>query len=134
MDPPFTQEGIKRIEKTLKNNKATGRDGVNAELIKYGTGQLYSKIANLFNKTNETGNYPEEIRGGILTPFSEAKKERRTSECVSTHPSFGAQKAHCYRPYRQMLGPPEAQYITIASSVSRWKINYRTSILPKNPR
>ena len=61
MDPPFTQEGIKRIAKKLKNNKATGRDGVNAELIKYGTDQLYSKIANLLNKTSETGNYPEEI-------------------------------------------------------------------------
>ena len=66
--------------------------------------------------------------------FSEAKNERRTSECASNHPSFGAQKTHCYRPYRQMLGPPEAQYTTIASSVSRWKINYRTSILPKYPR
>ena len=83
MDPPFTQVGIKRIAKKLKNNKATGRDGANAELIKYGTDQLYSKIANLLNKTSETGNYPEEIRRGILTPSA---KPKRKEEQVNVRP------------------------------------------------
>ena len=46
--------------------------GVHTELIKYGRNGLYQQIANLLNKTGE---YPEEIRIGILTPLAKPPKK-----------------------------------------------------------
>ena len=80
MDPPFVTEEIETAAKKLKNNKATGSDGVHAEQIKYGTNELYQQIANLLNKTCETGEYPEEIRRRILTPLAKPpKKDERVN-------------------------------------------------------
>ena len=80
MDPPFVTEEIETAAKKLKNNKATGSDGVHAELIKYGTNELYQQIANLLHKTCETGEYPQEIRRGILTPLAKPpKKDERVN-------------------------------------------------------
>ena len=64
----------------LKNNKATGRDDVHAEFIKYGTNKLSVQMATLLNKTSETGEYPEEIKHGILTPLTKPpKKDERVN-------------------------------------------------------
>ena len=75
MNPPFTAEEIKTAAKKLKNNKATGRDGVHAEFIKHGSNEIYEQIANLLNMTSETGQYPEEIRRGILNPIAKPPKK-----------------------------------------------------------
>ena len=80
MNPPFTPDKIKRAAKKLKNNKATGRDDVHAEFIKYETNELYVQMATLLNKTSETGEYPEEIKHGILTPLAKPpKKDERVN-------------------------------------------------------
>ena len=68
MEPPYTAEEIETAAGKLKNNKATGRDEVNAEVIKYGCDELCEQIAQLLTVTSETGNYPEEIRRGLLNP------------------------------------------------------------------
>ena len=75
MEPPYTAEEIEKAAGKLKNNKATGRDEVNAELIKYGCDELYEQIAQLLNVTSETGNYPEEIRRGLLNPLAKPPKK-----------------------------------------------------------
>ena len=80
MNPPYTTEEIKKAAKKVKNNKATGCDNVYAELIKYGTDTLYEQISALLNKTRETGEYPKEIRRGILTPLAKPpKKDERAN-------------------------------------------------------
>ena len=52
-----------------------GHDEVQAELIKYGCNELYEQIAKLLNVTSETGNYPEEIRRGLLNPLAKPPKK-----------------------------------------------------------
>ena len=76
MDPPFTRNEMKKSSSKLKNNKMTGRDEVKAEYIKYGPEELHQQIAELLNKTAETGEYPEEIRRGILTPLAKPPKKK----------------------------------------------------------
>ena len=75
MTPPFTPDEIERAAKKLNNNKVTDRDDVHAEFIKYGTNKLYVQMATLLNKTSETGEYPEEIKHGILTPLVKPPKK-----------------------------------------------------------
>ena len=62
MEPPFEYEEVRKAARKLKNNKSTGRDEVNAEYIKYAPDILHKQIAELLNKTCDTGNYPEDIR------------------------------------------------------------------------
>ena len=75
MKPEYNAEQIETAAKKLKNNKAAGRDEVSAELVKYGCRELYEQIASLLNATSETGDYPEEIRRGILTPLAKPPKK-----------------------------------------------------------
>ena len=80
MEPEYNAEEIETAAKKLKNNKAAGRDEVNGELIKYGCRELYKQIASLLSVTSETGDYPEEVRRGILTPFAKSpKKDERVN-------------------------------------------------------
>ena len=75
MEPEYNAEEIETAAKKFKNNKAAGRDEVNAELIKYGCRELYKHIASLLNVTSGTGDYPQENRRGILTPLAKPPKE-----------------------------------------------------------
>ena len=75
MEPPFTAEEIQTAARKLKNNKSTGPDEVKAEFIKHAPYELHQQIASLLNKTTETGEYPEEIRRGILTPLAKPPKK-----------------------------------------------------------
>ena len=80
MKPEYNAEQTETAAKKLKNNKAAGRDEVSAELVKYGCRELYEQIASLLNATSETGDYPEEIRTGILTPLAKPpKKDERVN-------------------------------------------------------
>ena len=80
MKPEYNAEENETAAKKLKNNKAAGCDEVSAELIKYGCRELYKQIASLLNATGETGDYPEEIRRGILTTLAKPpKKDERVN-------------------------------------------------------
>ena len=80
IEPEYTAEEIESAARKLKNNKATGRDEIHAEFIKYGSPELYYQIAQLLNITSQTGDYPEEIRRGILNPLSKPpKKEEKVN-------------------------------------------------------
>ena len=83
MEPDYNAAEIESAAKKLKNNKADSREEVSAELIKYGCRELYKQIASLLNATSETGDYPEEIRRGILTPLARPPKKH---ERVSVRP------------------------------------------------
>ena len=78
MDPPYTAAEIFKASSKLKDGKATGKNGVHAEFIKYSTGEIHVHIANLLNQTSESGEYPEDLRYGIinLLPKPPRKNER----------------------------------------------------------
>ena len=61
MDPPYTVAEIFKASPKVKDGKATGKDGVQAEFIKYSTGEIHIHIANLLNQTSESGEYPEDL-------------------------------------------------------------------------
>ena len=61
MDPPYTANEILKASSKLKNGRATGKDGVHPEFIKYSTGET-----NLQNQTSESSEYPKGLRHGIL--------------------------------------------------------------------
>ena len=71
--PPVKMETA--AKKLKKKNKATGRDEVSAEMIRYGCRELYKQIASLLNATSGKGDYPEEIRRCILTPLKKILKK-----------------------------------------------------------
>ena len=70
--PPVKME---TAAKKLKTNKAAGHDEASAEMVKYGSRELYKQIASLLNATSEKGDYPEEIRRCILTPLKKLPKK-----------------------------------------------------------
>ena len=75
MRTPFTAEEIKEAAKSLKNGKSTGIDEMNAEYIKYAPIEVHHKIAEIFNRTAETGKNPKELEIGILTPLPKPNKK-----------------------------------------------------------
>ncbi|GFS14447.1 retrovirus-related Pol polyprotein LINE-1 [Elysia marginata] len=50
---PSNGEEVKKSFDNLNNNRALGKDGIHAELLKYGTQELNEQIAKIFNQTFE---------------------------------------------------------------------------------
>ena len=75
MKDPFTSGEILKAAQSLKNGRSVGEDGLNAEYLKYAPPIIHEEIASLFNTMAETGNYPAEIKEGILTPLPKPGKK-----------------------------------------------------------
>ena len=73
---PFHKEEIREAAHKLKNNKSTGIDEIKAELIKYAPTNVFELIAGIYNKTAKTGEHPEEMTLGILTPLQKPGKPK----------------------------------------------------------
>jgi len=55
--------------RNLKNNKATGTDGVHLELIKYRGNKLLNRIYELVRQIWEEERIPEEWKEAIIVPI-----------------------------------------------------------------
>lgn len=53
----------------LKNNKASGEDNINAELIKISTPEMFSKICILIKEIWKNGQIPQDWRTAIICPI-----------------------------------------------------------------
>ena len=80
MTNPFTSSEIERAAKSMKNQKSCGEDNLNAEYIKYGSKEVHEEIASLLNKIAETGDYPKEMKSGILNPLPKQGKKQGPPE------------------------------------------------------
>jgi hypothetical protein len=60
--PPTTEEVLQAIKK-LKNNRALGQDGLNAELIKVDDNKLNHRICKV------TENIPQQLNEGLICPI-----------------------------------------------------------------
>ncbi len=69
-----TPDEIEKAARSLKKNKSTGIDNIKAELIKYAPNNVHKLIADIYNKTARSGDYPEELVAGILTPIQKPSK------------------------------------------------------------
>ena len=76
MNKPFTASEVQKAIKSIKNNKSAGCDDVKAELLKHAPHQINECIAKLLNHMAKTGDYPEEIKKGILIPIPKPGKKQ----------------------------------------------------------
>ena len=76
MNKPFAKEEIEEAAKSMKNNKSSGIDNIKAELIKNAPSNVHQLIADSYNKTAETGEFPEELIAGVLTPLQKPGKTK----------------------------------------------------------
>ena len=80
MRKPFTSEEILKAVTRLKNNKSPGADTVKAELLKYGNDEIFEEIAIILNGVATTGEHPEKLTHGILTPLQKPGNARGPTE------------------------------------------------------
>ena len=80
MSKPFETKEIEKAAKSMKNGKSCGIDNIHAEHIKYAPSSVHQEIANILNETAETGNYPLELKTGILTPLPKPNKKKGPRE------------------------------------------------------
>ena len=80
METPFTSEEILKAAKSMKNNKSCGIGNIKAELIKNSPTEIHQIMADIYNKAAETGEFPEELVAGILTPLQKPGKTRGPPE------------------------------------------------------
>lgn len=80
MTTPFTCDEIKKSAQSMKNGKSCGIDNIHAEHIKYASQNIHEGIATILNKTAETGDYPNELKMGILTPLPKPGKRKGPRE------------------------------------------------------
>ena len=78
MNIPFNGEEVQGAAKRLKNGKSgDGVDTLHAEYIKYADITVHNHISNIYNEVAETGNYPEELKIGILTLLQKPNKNKK---------------------------------------------------------
>ena len=75
MTTPFSAQEVREAIETLKNNKSPGCDDINGELLKYGPEEINQEIADILNKMASTGQFPTEIKDGILIPLPKPGKK-----------------------------------------------------------
>ena len=80
MSTPFTEKEIEKAAKSMKNGKSCGIDNIHAEQIKYAPQYVHTEIAEIFNETAKTGEYPKELKTGILTPLPKPNKKKGPRE------------------------------------------------------
>ena len=68
-----TEEVTKAVEK-MANNKAHGRDNMNAELIKYAPREMHVEISNILNDIFKNNDDEIKLGTGILLPIPKPKK------------------------------------------------------------
>jgi len=70
----FSANEIKSAILSLKNNKSPGIDQIRAEHLKCAPSEINQHIANLLNNVALTGEYPKELKIGLLTPLAKPGK------------------------------------------------------------
>lgn len=74
LDIPFTEVEIKAAIKRLNNNRACGKDGIYAEIYKYGGEEIAKQITEMLNEVFEKHDHLNAIGEGILIPLNKPGK------------------------------------------------------------
>ena len=75
MKIPFTPKEIENATNKLKNGKSPGCDELRAEQLKHGPKVVYYEmISDILNVAAKTGEYPTELKNGLLTPLQKPGK------------------------------------------------------------
>ena len=74
-DGEITEEEVSRVIRKLKNNKASGPDGIQAEHIKHGGHQTAKILTDLFNAMIAREHRPQVLKQGWVIPIPKGKKD-----------------------------------------------------------
>ena len=80
MEKKFTAEEIQKIAQKLNNNKAPGPDKLHAEYIKHAPLEIFQQIADIYNNTASTGDFPLALVHGLLYPIQKPGKKKGPPE------------------------------------------------------
>ena len=75
LDKKISKEEIIKATNKMNKNKATGKDGIKVELLKYGPDELHENLKNNFNKVFETHNDQFELQQSVLLPTPKPNKQ-----------------------------------------------------------
>ena len=76
MRDAFTKDEVTKAIRSLKNGKSPGADDLSAEYLKHGPDIVHHRIAELLNHIAETGDFPNEIKHGVLIPLQKPGKKK----------------------------------------------------------
>ena len=97
MQRAFTSTEIEKAVKRLKTGKSAGIDELNSELIKYGPETICEGIAEIYNIMAETGEFPTEVKEGILIPLPKPGKKSGPPRTPQAHNiTISTKKDPCY--------------------------------------
>ena len=86
METPFTAEEVTKACSGTQNGKAVGIDDFQAEFVKYVDEKVHSVIADIYNTTAETGDFPRENNTGMLLPLQKPKPKKTDEPCDNLRP------------------------------------------------
>lgn len=75
MKTPFTSVEIQKAAESLNNRISVGDDNLNAGFVKYRRTEINEGVANLLKNSARTGEYPKQIKQGILKPLPKPGKK-----------------------------------------------------------
>ena len=73
---PISPTEIAAAAKSLKNNRATGPDGVQNELLKYGGSSLHETYSTIINNCFETNTHLRAVGEAVITPLQKPRKPK----------------------------------------------------------
>ena len=76
LDNPITPSEVESAAKALKNNRATGPDGVQNELLKYGGVGFYTAYSKIINNCFETNTHLKAVGEAVIAPLQKPKKPK----------------------------------------------------------
>ena len=76
LDTPITTAEVTKAAKTLKNGRATGPDGIQNELLKYGGEALHSTYSDIINRCFETNTHLDAVGEAVITPLQKPGKPK----------------------------------------------------------
>ncbi|XP_077867775.1 uncharacterized protein LOC144357229 [Saccoglossus kowalevskii] len=69
LNKPISLTEVVQATGALKNNKASGPDGIPGEMLKYSNIQIKQALKHMYNRVLETGIYPEIWSTSVITPI-----------------------------------------------------------------
>ena len=76
LEVPITPAEVAAAARALKNNRATGPDGVQNELLKYGGAAFHTEYSKLINSCFETNTHLRAVGEAVITPLQKPKKPK----------------------------------------------------------
>ena len=79
MNQPFTPEELKSAIRSLRNGRSAGDDQRKTKILKSAPDILHELLANIYNNISETGEHPQELILGIITPIRSLENQKDPS-------------------------------------------------------